>query len=823
MGGMGVLPDEKWVTWTGYVNDCPQVYAKSLESQLDSNGMLVYPSPIRRMSPGFGVVKNGWFSPSDDLNIDLTNQQHYHMVYEANFHGTSFKEQCKDWKNPCIGTNICDQVLHGSYSLSDGLKQTITEICKAGEFLSYYELVPSLDLFLVDKFGTVLQKLTGDDEQSTPLLEVTAATESHKPPMPYIGDLTLSWQHWDKGLQAAKDGPKIPYLKIIHSGKCEEGICLHEQLVHSRELKKMEPSAKIRIKGVGENFHGFFGGATFPQKYNGELVFHGHMILKNDSTNLNKLENLIEHNLFPTHGSHIYMLLTLGERYADKENKKKIHKLSDDSNPNITGRVWPSFVGHDYLLDKVLYTAITSDGARQIRALDICTKQDILISTSDLKITNMMAVTNIHGNKILFVSDRASKRRHGQSATGLSIFIADLKMGDKSDPELKQGFSDAFWHKSRLTEEKAFSSKDKAKKESKKKRNVRPGKEEEVVHTPLFKKYKTVDFGGIHSHPRFSNDGQKLIFQASGGHYGTDCLQTYEMDLTAEWPGQTIRRLSSGFGRSEPSAFYGANDQFRLISSNFLDMTINWTNIKLCPPLYCDAEHPLSIDVFRICNHPQVWEIFDNMHLYKVDQFGVQQPLDDNTDREKCGWMDTLYQSEATFSEGSRDMVYVIRRNENNTELYKIENFNETQNLCSLSGQQVTSSVAYKGSPSFSSDGKWVVFEGQFPSEEQEEQTYKRLLNKSLVLPGHKMEIFVARAKSTMASSDLFLKRKKDIVQVTYAPRDNSFDYHGRLLKTCFGGKTDNCSTKLVWASSRNNTCKEEINLFLADWVYNGK
>ncbi|KAI1701352.1 hypothetical protein Ddc_17667 [Ditylenchus destructor] len=104
-------PDEKWVTWTGSLNSCPQVYMASLEAKEGSTD-----SFIRRMSPGFGIARNGQLNPCDDVvhsyegttardfgdephyqsispltkegttNRDFGDEPHYLMVYEANFH-----------------------------------------------------------------------------------------------------------------------------------------------------------------------------------------------------------------------------------------------------------------------------------------------------------------------------------------------------------------------------------------------------------------------------------------------------------------------------------------------------------------------------------------------------------------------------------------------------------------------------------------------------------------------------------------------------------------------------------------------------------------
>lgn len=91
------------------------------------------------------------------------------------------------------------------------------------------------------------------------------------------------------------------------------------------------------MKEMGEDFHGFFGGASFPQRFHTEIVFHGHKVNLTEDERLKTVQEAIEYafilcrtsktfsksfsrNIFPTNGSHLYMLMTLGERYAGEQN-----------------------------------------------------------------------------------------------------------------------------------------------------------------------------------------------------------------------------------------------------------------------------------------------------------------------------------------------------------------------------------------------------------------------------------------------------------------------------------------------------------------------
>ncbi|KAI1715801.1 mitochondrial ribonuclease P protein 1 like protein [Ditylenchus destructor] len=846
---------------------------------------------IRRMSPGFGIARNGQLNPCDDVvhSYEGTtarafgDEPHYRMVYEANFHSAPFEEQCQDWTKPCIDVSMCRQINSGDLNVSEQLRQ----ICAGEEYLDYYELAPSLDLFLVDKYGTIISKLTDD-----------VTEENSNESTQYSGEVAVSCQN-------LKDKP-VPFMKLIFSQKCEHGLCLHEQLMNAVSRRDPGQSQKISLKEMGEEYHGFFGGASFPQRFHTEIVFHGHKVNLTEEERLKTVQEAIDRNIFPTNGSHLYMLMTLGDRYADG-SKKRLHQLTDDSNPNIVSRLWPSYVGTiNYLLDQVIYTAITKDNQRQLRALDICSKKDILISTGRTGATNMMGVTNSNGTRILFVSDRDQT---GASKGGLSIFIADLNLDGKSQAQAQsQMMRDKyFWE----VEEESLTAKPKTK--------TPVGTEKvEVLYNfeeQFFENVKQLTFGGIHSRPHFSTDGKKITFQAKGDSYGTDCEQVYEMDLTAKGSNgrHPIRRLSTGFGRAHPSGYYRSisemgkvqseitvKDQYRLISSDFLSTEIDWTRSlqevnptytlnsvgykqdMLCRPKIC--AQPLTNPTLKeLCDAGVVWEIYPQTKLYRVDQYTSLSKMEFKTKQfknKKCPApkdnSTALYESEGAFAYSFESVAYTRKE----CETCQADIFCETlSENCENDRKWITDGFGFKGGAAFSSDDKWVAFHAILPKDEDDQNMFKRYMEHNLVFPYKNMEIYIVRLgnwagpylprwstkqvtnlgkvawapvfvpndsrilftsdfnskddkgqEMPLGRSDLFIIDidGNDRKQVTHAPYKYSFDKDATMAYSPTAWPNTKLHTKLVWASTRGVgvTGKENdgsVNLFMADWIYEPK
>ncbi|KAK0394925.1 hypothetical protein QR680_001012 [Steinernema hermaphroditum] len=358
------------------------------------------------------------------------------------------------------------------------------------------------------------------------------------------------------------------------------------------------------------------------------------------------------------------------------------------------------------------------------------------------------------------------------------------------------------------------------------------------LHYPEEKRLKNVKqltFGGMNAEGYFSRDDKYITFQATGlKHYGTECDQIYQLDLSKDPHDPTnIRKISPGLGSTTCSYFYG-NNKDSLFAGNFhkikmLDQEYNATSYNTCPPKKCKQKYDKTNPLWKLCNTSYTWDIYQDYDIFKVNEYGniVQQLTKNN-----------YYDAEATFSPDGKTILFTSMRS-GDLELY-------TMNADGSNVKQLTKELGYDGGAFFSRDGTKIVWRASRPKTDAEVKKYKELLKYDLVEPLN-MELFVMNADGTnqrqithLGSANwapFYLNDSKTIIFSSNHAAGAAGGYEaftlytiqddGTHLERITFGKGDFNSfammnydgTKLVWGSSRMGGLTE-LDLFIADWVY---
>ena len=218
---------------------------------------------------------------------------------------------------------------------------------------------------------------------------------------------------------------------------------------------------------------------------------------------------------------------------------------------------------------------------------------------------------------------------------------------------------------------------------------------------PRLRNLRRLTHGGQNAEAYFSADGRQLIFQAQVPG-GPACDQIYTMDVD----GENLRRVSTGTGRTTCGYFLPSGDRIVFSSTHHVSET--------CPP---------PPDRSR----GYVWPL----HPYDIFIANADgSDLRNLTNREG-------YDAEATLSPDGRRILFTSDR-DGDLELYAMD-------VDGTNVTRLTHEEGYDGGAFFSPNGTRIVYRAHHPTDPEELEDYRSLLEENLVRP-NQVEIWVMDA-----------------------------------------------------------------------------
>jgi len=312
------------------------------------------------------------------------------------------------------------------------------------------------------------------------------------------------------------------------------------------------------------------------------------------------------------------------------------------------------------------------------------------------------------------------------------------------------------------------------------------------------KNIRQLTFGGQNAEAYWSNDGKRLIFQATEPGYPDEQIFMMNAD------GSDKHLVSTGKGRCTCSYFL-PGDKKVIFSS-----THERNPGPQKPPDYSKG---------------YVWRVNPDYAMYEANPDGSDiRPL-----IKKDG-----YVAETTVDPKGRYMVFTGTW-EGDLEIYRA-------NLDGTHIKRLTHEVGYDGGPFVNWDGSLVAYRRDVMDSQAKIDDYKALLKEDLVRPT-KLEIWVMKPNGSgkrqithlgAASFAPFIQPdNKHLIFATniHDPNGREFELFrigldGKGLEQITHGGVFNSfamftkdGKHLVWASNRNGKVPHETNIFVADWV----
>ena len=303
--------------------------------------------------------------------------------------------------------------------------------------------------------------------------------------------------------------------------------------------------------------------------------------------------------------------------------------------------------------------------------------------------------------------------------------------------------------------------------------------------------------GGENAEAYFSNDGTRLIFQATRAGYPCDQIYTMRLD------GSDQRRVSTGAGRTTCGYYTPKGDQIVYASTH--------AGGSACPP------RPSY-------ERGYVWPIYASYDIYRANADGGNpQPL-----TKAPG-----YDAEATIAPDGVITFTSVR--DGDMEIYSM-------NADGSGVRRLTNRPGPDGGPFFSQDGKRIAFRGRPLEAGKELDDYRALLKEGLWRPTS-LELFVMDRDGsnlrqvTRSGGASFAPswhpdgRRLIFSSNLHDPKGRNFDLYlidvdgTGLERVTFNETFDGFpmfspdGKRLVFASNRGAAAEGETNVFIADWI----
>lgn len=309
---------------------------------------------------------------------------------------------------------------------------------------------------------------------------------------------------------------------------------------------------------------------------------------------------------------------------------------------------------------------------------------------------------------------------------------------------------------------------------------------------------RQLTFGGENAEAYFSADDRRLIFQAHRGE--GNCDQIYIMDREGDSP----QMVSTGTGRTT-CAYFFPDGQRILYASTHLGSAA-------CPP---------PPDYSR----GYVWPLEKSYDIFTAKP--------DGSDLQRLT-ATPGYDAEATISRDGNKIVFTSVR-DGDLELYSMDADGENV-------KRLTHESGYDGGAFYSADGSQIVYRAHHPTDPQEIEDYRALLEEGLIRP-NQLELFVMDAdggnkrqitRNGAANFGPFFHPdgKRIIFSSNLAdPRGRNFDLYlinadgSGLERITYDDNFDGFpmftsdGKQLVFASNRNAQQQGDTNIFIADWI----
>jgi TolB protein len=313
---------------------------------------------------------------------------------------------------------------------------------------------------------------------------------------------------------------------------------------------------------------------------------------------------------------------------------------------------------------------------------------------------------------------------------------------------------------------------------------------------------RQLTFDGENAEAYLSFDNTKIIFQS---HLKPeDCDQIYIMNLD----GSDKHLVSTGKGRTTCSYFYPDGKHILYASTHLAS--------DKCPP-------PPDF------SKGYTWALYKSYDIFMADSNG--------TNIKRLTYTDG-YDAEATISPVGDRIVFTSVR-DGDLELYSM-------NLDGSDVKRLTNHVGYDGGAFYSPDGKKIVYRSSTPKDTADERKYKDLLAIGLIRPtsleictmnadGSGRKELTSNGKANFAP--FYLPSGKEIIFASNQadPKGRNFDLFlinddgTNQRQVTFGPEFEGFpffssdGKKIVFSSNRNGKKHGDTNVFIADWIYDGK